>query len=230
MLICQKCGAENTIGRVFCDGCGAKLDLSNLSHENVSQMSQVSWIRRYWPWGVGVIVALILFCVFLGLWPRSGVIGQPGTILGASRIEQSIDSIKQLEDGKLRSVEVSFSEKDINGYFRYRMSKPLGLLAVMTEVHDGYLRVRVIRRLWEWKLFGTVWQPFRSYDLLCVPYGGSLVVSKVSVGHLRVRGLIRNRVIRGFYRRLAARNEIKAFSRISSMKAESGRITATAER
>jgi hypothetical protein len=228
MLICPDCGAENAVGRVFCDACGIKLDLTNMAAETVAEMTKVSWVRRYWPWGVVVIVAIILLNVFLLYWPRAEVIGQAGTLVGAARVEAAFGELQQVTSGDKRSAEIEFTEKDINGFFRYGMAEELGMLAVTVEVYDGYLKVRAIRRMWEWKLIGFVWQPMMTYDLICVPYGGQIVVKKVSVGHLRVRGPFRTRVIRKFYSGLAAQDDWKAFGALSSITAASGKVTVTA--
>ena len=37
MVKCTKCGADNPLGRVFCQACGSKLDLSAMTSESVAE-------------------------------------------------------------------------------------------------------------------------------------------------------------------------------------------------
>jgi hypothetical protein len=182
MPLCNKCGDNNPLGRVFCQSCGEKLDLTSMSSEEVAGSSAKPWIlRNKWLFWV-VPAVLVVFLLLLALWPKTQPIGEAGTLVGGRRIEDRFEALGMLSSGE--SVEIQFSEKDLNGYIEFIKGKSLGPRNARINIGPGYVRVRMLKRVANWSMFGQVWKPRLSYDVLYTAAGDRLTVRKVSVGHL----------------------------------------------
>lgn len=182
MPLCPKCGSDNALGRIFCDSCGTKLDLTHMSSEEVAKSQARPWIlRNKWVFSVagGIIVLLLVFMAF---WPRREPIGELGTLVGGDRVREKIKALSMLGPGE--SVELEFAESDINGYIEYVRGRSLGPRDIRVEIGSGYIHVRMIKRIAQMRLFGYVYEPSVSYDVVYVLSGNRLVPYKASMGHL----------------------------------------------
>lgn len=220
MIICKACGADNELGHVFCTSCGKKLDLSNLSSSTVGAMQKESWLRRHWPKLVAAAVVALLLPVTLSLWPRTELIGEPGRPVGRSRVRDGIEALRHGGSAQVRSLEVPFSERDINGYFAYGKAEQMQLEAVSVAIHDGAFQIRIIRRLAAVNLGFVTWVPQLSYDLVLVPVGSDLRPARVTMGRLRLFGPARRSVIRNLWQRFAAQREWELLRAASEVRAE----------
>ena len=226
MIICKACGADNELGRVFCTSCGTKLDLSNMSRDTLGTMQQESWLRRFRGWiALGVLV-LLAIPVVLAMWPQTELLGEAGRPVGRMRVRDGLNTVQRhAANPQVRGFEVSFAERDINGYFAYSKTGEMGLESVSVRVGDGAFRIRVVRKLAEVNLRFVKWVPQISTDMLLVPIGPALRPRQVTVGRLRLIGPLRRPAIRGMWKRFSAQREWQALSSAASeIRAESGQL------
>ncbi|OVE73964.1 hypothetical protein BVX94_02165, partial [bacterium B17] len=78
MIVCPNCGAENSLGRVFCMNCGGKLELGNMNKESLDELNG-GWMARNWKKVVAVVGGVLLLAIFLGLWPSKAPLGAEGS-------------------------------------------------------------------------------------------------------------------------------------------------------
>jgi hypothetical protein len=223
MILCGKCGNQNPLGRVFCGGCGAKLDLNAVTTDQVNQMSR----KRQFPWhwlGYAALLlgVALLVMVALAFWPRTTPIGTEGTLVGAQRVEAAVRMLRDLRVG--RTLGRDFSEEDVNGYFRFLMAKKLEFESVSVETGREHFRVRVVKAKAPITLGSVSITPKTSYDLLCIPVGGTLRVRKVGMGHLGSVGPARRSTLAKLHRRFAMEKEWKAFDGVTLIQSEPGKL------
>ncbi|MFC1496967.1 zinc ribbon domain-containing protein [Verrucomicrobiota bacterium] len=226
MILCDKCGAENELGRVFCTGCGSKLDLTNLSSEAVSESLRENWFLKHWKkflYGVLVLLALVVALVF---WPKVKPIGRKGTHYNKRRLERQLRSFVAV--GSKKSMSETLKEEDINGYFEYSKAEKIKADYVGFRVHDRFFAVRVVRPLWSWKISSLVIEPKISYDLFCVPVqGGRVAVRKAWIGHLRLMGPWKNVAVKSVCNMVANEKEWKPFRSVTKLSASKGKLSVT---
>jgi hypothetical protein len=218
MLKCPECGEENQIGRVFCASCGGKLNLADVSHQDVQAMVALPWWRRYWKLMVLIPVAIVLLVWGMRLWPKVDRIGVTGNAAGRMRVTRSLERVRRIsegEEGAVRSAEIVFSEADINAYLRYDVERDLGV-RVSVDLSDGMLMARVVRARFSWNLPKDYrFEPDASYDLACGMRDKMLVPYKVWIGHTSA----------GLSRRGVARELMGLFGRV-----DEGDVLALAEK
>jgi len=224
MTICSNCGTENQLGRVFCTGCGAKLDLSGMSRDAVAAMMHVSWFRRHWPKLAGALVLLLVLYAGTFIWPRVDVIGEEGRPAGRARVATSVGLLGQAKGGAVRSLEVEFNESDINGYFAYGKSRQMGLHSCSIDIAEGYFRIRLVRQLGNVNLKFIKWVPQISYELLCVPVAGIVRPVKVRMGHAAAVGPLKSALIRKIWALMRAQREWEALTGASEVRAEKDKL------
>ena len=180
MLICKKCGVDNPPGRVFCGGCGGKLDQGNFAMVRPKQ----EWDRRriFNIVNACVAPALTIIIVVIGLicWPTGAQPLHGVSEDAAEKVDGQIKTLESLKRGQ--SLTLTLSESDVNSYLKFIRARELGLEAFQVSLETGHVLVHLRRkstRLKIGKLQATV-----SYDFMCVPVKNRLLVSKVSVGHL----------------------------------------------
>ncbi len=182
MPLCPKCGSDNALGRIFCASCGEKLDLSRMSSEEVAASFRQNWFKRN-KWIFYVVPAtLVVFMILLALWPRTSEIGQRGTLHGGDRVRKKVRALSMIKRGE--TIEFEISEKDLNGYIEYVRGRSLGAKRFWVDIGSGYMRVRLVKPLLKLKMFGRLFEPRISYDVLYVPAGDRLVPKKASMGRL----------------------------------------------
>jgi hypothetical protein len=224
MIVCPKCGSPNQLGRVFCAGCGVKLDLSGMTRDAVADMYHVGWLRRHWLKLTLGLVLLLAWYVATFFWPQSALLGEEGRPVGRSRVTTSLGVIGQAKSGAVRSLVVEFTESDINSYFAFGKSKQMGLRDCSVDVEDGYFRVRIVRQLGALKLGAFKWFPQISYDLMCVPVAGIVRPVKVRMGHAAVIGPLKSAIIRKVWALMAAQREWSALTTVSEIRAEKDKL------
>ncbi len=198
MPLCPNCGSDNALGRIFCGSCGAKLDLTKMSSEEVAASLKKNWfLRNKWIFYV-VPAVIIVFMLVLALWPKTAAIGERGTLHGGDRVRKKIKALSMMKRGE--SIEFEIPEKDLNGYIEYIRGRSLGANRFWVDIGSSYIRVRLVKPIFRWKMFGHVYEPKTSYDVLYVSAGSRLVVRKASMGRLSLvlgKGIAAGKV-RGF--------------------------------
>jgi len=221
LMTCPNCDGRIPLGRVFCDRCGAKLDLSGLSREMIP-VQRKPWLPMVLKIGAVAVVLLIVTSVALALWPRREIIGKAGTRVGARRAESQLDTANQLGAGQ--SVTVWLSEEDVNGYLEFFGDSKLGLQWLRVCARRGYFDVRALRQLDPVEL-----GPFRvvvtlTLDLACVPVGNRIVPRRGSLGHLRLPGFALRRLAGGLGERFDSFSEKKTVASASGIAVQEGRF------
>ncbi len=230
MLVCQKCGNDNPLGRVFCGNCGTKLDLSNMTQDVVSEAVRVNWFMLHWRKFVAGAVAVLALMGILALIPNAGTIGEGGTLGGGRRVENLLRQLGQLQSG--RTVSASFDEKDINGYFEFIKNRNLAdYEQVSMDVGIGYVRVHLEKTLFSLTVFGMDWQPKMTYELMCVPGGaGGVVARKATVGRLPLSGPLRTRLIRRLRAQIAEQKDWAGLNYLTKVNMKDNTIHVEARR
>lgn len=213
MLICKNCGVDNPLGRVFCIGCGGKLDLENMSSDQVAESQKQSFIAVHWPKFVALFVVFLLVLVGLALWPQAGVIGKPGKPNDARRVSSDLRSLASASRGIK-----TFAEKDVNAYFEFRGKKELKGTVISMDVQKDWCSVRVIRSFGKLDLKFMKIPLNMSYDLKCVPVGGVLHVQSVSMGHMGIVGPLKTVVIKMAYKTVSALKDWKSMKNITKIE------------
>lgn len=186
MLTCNSCGADNDLGRVFCTGCGAKLDLSQMSSGEITDMGNQARVLSYWPIAIGVVVLIVLAIAGLALWPQADVLGEQGARSDAGVVKGQISFLKRMKPGA--SLGPSIKEKNLNAYLQNYVARDLGLSSLSASLLGGKMKVRSVR----------IYGPFGSgamkktisvsIDLDCAVEANSLVVKAGAIGHLPLPG------------------------------------------
>lgn len=134
-VTCDKCGHDNELGRVFCTGCGQKL---NLIHKtSVHELKVSLWkimlhaaIKAFFV----IVIIIILTGLVLAFWPLA-MAGRMGDPRGQQRLAQKIHSANAVLPGQQKAI--VFSESEINWYLEKAKNRgDLQLIAVqLTRQH-----------------------------------------------------------------------------------------------
>lgn len=229
MLVCEKCGAENPLGRVFCGTCGAKLDLTHMKSEDVADSQKASWVRQHIFKVVIGIVLIVVAMAGLGLWPQTDMIGEKGTRIGGRRVERKLRAMQRIRKGQ--SLSVDFPEKDINGYFEFLKQEKLKVDSFSVSVMEEYLAARMVRTLGKWEVGKFEIMPKISCDVVCVPSeGGGVIVSKAGIGHLPLWGPVADVVAQVVHKTVASQKEWAPFEHLAEIKMEEGKVSVLVKR
>jgi len=231
MIKCAKCGTENGLGRVFCTACGAKLDLKDMTTEQIAESLKRSWIKRYWWIFPVVIGAWLLISVVFAFWAKSPKLGAEGTRIGGRRVESSLTAAANVAANKSANVQSlgiqqEYLEKDINGFFQFSKDGKMGKESIVrVKIEQGYFIVRYSRTLWTLS-FGKffTWKQRLTYSLECVPVGGLVRINSVSIGHLPVFGPLKSMVVKSIYKALSSQKEWESLRGITEIKAVPGKL------
>jgi len=196
-ITCNKCGYQNELGRVFCTGCGKKLDLTqNTSSEELKPNPVAEFGKLAGKIiGIGVLVVLV---VGLGLafWPAAAET-QVGENRGIQRVEQKAKALRGGAAGV--ALQASFSERDLNTWLDANKARG-GYDVVAIRLLDGRFLI---------KGRGSIGLPFTVPGLSSagIPYsmglsgrfdGGRLRITRRVMGHLPLfgplTGIIDNRL------------------------------------
>ena len=217
MVPCQNCGKENALGRVFCDGCGSKLDLSAMSSARIAELTSRSWLARNWKKFLWLIVLALVAVVAMALWPKSNTIGLAGTVVGSRRVEAQLGALRAAAAGQ--SMTATLSERDINGYLAFNVVPSLGFQSISIDAQDGYFFVRAVRGMGMVRIRSFHVGPKLSYELACVPIGGGVAVRKATLGHLSLVGPARMLAVKALVRAFSSHETWRDFERVTRIEA-----------
>lgn len=194
---CQKCGHRNDLGRVFCVGCGVKLDMRATSAHDLKADREgfPSWIR---PLVTTLLLIAVLAVIGLALWPAplpKVFFDKSGSVQVPMKAKAILTALSYN-----RNVTMSMTEGELNGYLTDRArSKKLEALAIDLKPgsFDLYLaesaRLPVSNVQWAAKMRIPL-----SMHLRGSFQGGTLSVDQVHVGHLALPGGAGNMVTTRF--------------------------------
>jgi hypothetical protein len=200
-----------------------------MSADEVADSQHLGLFRRHWPKLVIVLVILALVPVGLAFWPRSGLVGEKGTSQDARKIESYLRYFKRnLQPGRTIGP-YQFTEQGINAYFEFTMvpkirrSHKVDYMSV--KVANGYLLVRVVKRLGGVSLGSFELAPKVSYDLACVPYQNRIVVSKASMGHVGLIGPAKGLAVGPMRKLMASQEDWEILAAVvTQIKAQPGTV------
>ena len=228
MLKCPQCGVVNPLGRVFCDNCGGKLDLSNMTRAQVKQTVKGVSVWTLVGRAAAVLLSVAIVLGVLSLIPSTQPIGAEPFRDGVSKVASPLATMRNLPRGRV--VARTFSEADINGYFRYGKARELKFESVSLSIGEGFFVAHIVERLGPWRLGTMEVTPRLSYRLACLPLGTAIRVSKVKMGILPLVGPPKTAVIRKIHRRFAAQPEWESFEHLTAIRATPGVIELEASR
>ena len=178
LITCEKCGAENQLGRMHCSQCGAKLEIKDpRTQAKPQRKGGVGSVIR-----ILVVLALLLAIVMM-LRPVVSN-GAEGGLQDAQRLQQKMRTLKSaIMDRK--AVTQRISEAEINGYFSdlLRRAPPEGGAMTLTRINmelvDGRAIVVLESRLGPVRItYKITGRPDTSGDTLQFP------IDSVQVGQL----------------------------------------------
>lgn len=194
---CQKCGADNRLGQLFCHACGAKLDLSKLTPEQVAREN-----RTINP--AAVVARILRLALFLGLlavlgllcWPTPPA-GDPPSANGSGMVK---DQMSALRVAIMRKVEKSetFAEADLNAHLNtmIRNAAPGGGLSlqlqeVRIDLRDGAVEA------WTRSSMGPLTITYSSLARTETGADGRTTfrAADARIGHLPLPGPLRGKVV-----------------------------------
>ena len=169
--------------------------------------------------GLGLALTLVYFAP---IWfSQTTRIGTTGTPEESIRLEKVFDQLtKQLEEnGNIkRGGWLTFTESEINAYFQHKLNKSLNLKSFSVDIMKDSFKVRLVRSLLKLNLRFTVWEPTISYDLICIPEGKQLEVSKGTMGRIPVRGSFAKGLSQKIHAMLATQQEWVFIERLTQIK------------
>jgi len=222
---CQKCGAENRIGQLFCRECGTKLDISQMKPGHhalpISSMAVVSRIIR-------LIIALILVVV-LGMlcWGVSapGVAGNPqGTQLVQGKMSALRGAIMRNND-----VGDVFSEADINGHLNSMLVRSTGDSSAL-KMSLKELNVDLKNNaasVWMKTKLGPIPLTYSTDVQISRLANGQLSfdAGDVRIGHMKIPDVLRSRFINQFVAVFSGlREEITLLNRLGDVRVLDGEL------
>lgn len=192
---CPSCGERNDlrVNRLFCNRCGAKLDLSRLRVQPAGALTVGLFFKRLLR--VVVLVTLLGVLVLL-LWPAAPE-GMPGTEEDGRVCFEKLAELYEAIDNDA-ALERVFREQEVNGYFdvllaeteaaRPETTRGLNMRAINLSFTD---RSFVVHIRAEWKVLQL------SYEVEGRPRlrdgRFDMEVLRVSIGHLPLPGPLRQR-------------------------------------
>lgn len=230
MIICKKCGTQNPLGRVFCQSCGTKLDLSAMSTDVVSEAVKVNWFVKHWTKFAILLVAILLIPVFLSLWSVQGAIGEKGVRVKAKdAVERNLTLVTGLRAGQ--RVGPEFTEADINGYFENFENEKLKIDGFSVSIKKGLITARLLKSFFKIKAGEYIVPIGFSYEVSCVPSSGRLLVGEARLGHLPLVGGTKSIASGAILKTLAADERWAPLSKdIEDIKLVDGKITVVINR
>jgi hypothetical protein len=186
-ITCTKCGHQNELGRVFCTGCGKKLDLThNTSMEEIKPNVFLMWLKFSSKIALWVVLGAGILGVALAFWPAPAST-QLGENRGGTRVEQKAKALRGGTPGV--ALQASFTERDLNTWLDTNKGR------------GGYsiVAIRLLEGRFIIKGQGFINLPFTVPGLPAqgIPYsmgmsgrfiGGRLQVSSRVMGHLPLFG------------------------------------------
>jgi hypothetical protein len=140
-IICKSCQAHNDLGRMFCSGCGQRLDFSPGSLSGSGGGGDVAGKARR----ALVVVAVfgLLAVVALALWTPV-VPAAAGLESGVRSVPQKFKGLQIAVQGK-RSASASFTEQELNGFLAAK-ARELKLARLQVDLRPGEFEVVAVKR------------------------------------------------------------------------------------
>lgn len=196
MVKCQKCGADNRLGQLFCRECGSKLDLSKLTPQEVARNNRpekgplLGRLVRF-SFTLALLAILGLLC-----WPLDPA-GDPPSANGMSEVDAKMSALRGAIMRKNEVKEI-FPEADINGHLNSRLSnasKAGGLKLVLREVR---LDLRAGEaQVWTKSMLGPVTISYSATTRFTRAPDGrfTFAADDVKIGRLPMPGPLRAKVV-----------------------------------
>ena len=175
---CETCGTANQIGQMFCAGCGRKLSMKAVTNEQ-KETAQMSARKKSIIKNSILGVVLVIIAIWqAGFWAK-GPIGEEGTRKGAESMNVKMAAIEKAIESKV-STDVTFSEKEINGYLADIQDRVAGanILSVRVDLTPGAF----VARMHKSRKFAGMNMPKKSIDLVGGASGNMVYAYKGKVG------------------------------------------------
>jgi len=166
-------------------------------------------------WLVAPAVTAIIVCTVLRFWPNEIVLPKGLKKEQATTLVGQLSGITEMRLGQ--SATIVLREDDINAYYKFGRAENLELEGFRVKLDKGFMMVRTREKL-EWRI--GKWVPRLTYDYLCIPYSGKLLVRKASVGHLPLWGPFKNGAVRKIKQMLLDGTEHKLLKHVTDIRIE----------
>jgi hypothetical protein len=193
-----------------------------MTSDDVAAQQRVGLFAQHWKKLLYIPVVLVVVLVALALWPHAPTIGEKGTPVGGRRAKVQLETLKELAPG--RSMTVTLSERDINGYIEYCCADSIQADALTIAVREGYFGVRMTRAMKARQIGSFRIVPRFTYDVLFVPVGGTVVARKASLGHLPLWGPFRGMAVKTIYGVVSSQNEWANLRHATKIEVGGGKI------
>jgi len=227
MIVCPNCATSNTLGKVFCIGCGQKLPASSLVREDVERLGELASKRRLVIRIIsGVLTLWLAICLLLAFWPQRTP--YYASTLTAGQARDASHKMRMLAQVLLQDEvgEAEVSTGEINAYLRFNVMRKSVGRNVSVRLDADSVRVR-----WLLQPFvrneGGSGGPVISLDYRLKPSRrtGRLRVTGVSMGHLPLGWPLGGPLRKIFQQTYQGRPEWTLALRLSVGKLEPGKIT-----
>ena len=230
MVVCERCGTRNPLGRVFCISCGNKLSLAPMRKDEVLEIQRQSRFAGYLRgFAIFVLIVLLVMCG-LALWPNQKRLGTSGTRVGAARVENRLRLVEQLPQGAKLGPEPALSEEDINGYLQFVVAEKIRGLSASVSISKTDLRVRMVCTLADLALGPLRLTPRYSVESVWVAEGGGLKLRNAVIGHLPLPGFLSLPAARGVVRVFQRLREWELVRNVKQLALDDGKLGFTVER
>lgn len=192
MLTCAECGSNNLLGKLFCCGCGAKLNISHdlVSAKNISAHSD----NRT---GLGICVRFFILFVLVGMViigacivPSLEPIGEKGSPWSKKKLQKLQSTLQMFCDvPKGQAMGRSFKESDINKYLEQEAVLRMGAIGCSVDVRKGNLDVRMVRKIQHFELGSFSYDLILSFDAIYEEEDGLFKIRSGRIGQLPLFGI-----------------------------------------
>ena len=165
--------------------------------------------------------------IALALWPAVPTIGEKGTPVGGRRAGIQLQTLGELAEG--RSMTVTLTERDINGFVEYGAGT-VEADALSIAVREGYFGVRMTRVAKARQIGSFRIAPRFTYDVLFVPVGGRVVARKATLGHLPLWGPFRNMAVKAIHGVVSSHREWTYLQHATKFEVGGGKIAIQARK
>lgn len=199
MIKCAQCGFDNSLGRLYCVQCKARLNLGQITRESFLNSGKHGNYRRKI---LQYILLAIIVCFVLALWPvRSDAVKISGYEFSRAR-----NKLIQLQKG-VAAGPVEFSEKEVNILFNHLIQEirrrpdfkagPVSIYAGQVIINPKTLTIYLNYRVGPWVLNPVTIGPFWfTYKVAGRPEKGPdgirFAALNGAIGHLPLPVLGRN--------------------------------------
>ena len=182
MPICLQCGADNTLGRVFCFRCGKKLEMAEPTAADLMIKKRTN-VSSSLAGFVLLVAAVLAIGTGMRLWPEGDPLGLAPSKTGAKRVSLALRGMHLSEGAE--TVGRAFRESDINAYLNQLRVEELGVSGLSVELTPGRIRLRMRQDDQPWNILWMTFHPTFTRDLVLKPVdGGRVEVVGARIGHL----------------------------------------------